>query len=82
MDALVEAARGQVLSVGREGHTVHGLRVLGESVDVQTALHVPETHCRVERRAAQHTAGGGSERYRRSYDSWTLKMMQGILFDE
>ena len=57
VDALVEAARGEVLAVRGEGHTVHGLRVLGQRVNVLAALHVPQAHCRVKRRTANGTGG-------------------------
>ena len=51
MDTLVEGAAGQVAPVWAEGHAVDGLLVAGERVDAHAALHVPQTHRRVERRA-------------------------------
>lgn len=64
--ALVEGAAGQVLAVRAEGHAVHGLLVLGERVDAHAALHIPEPHRGVERRAVgtgwgrTSPAGGGA----------------------
>ena len=56
VDTLVEGAAGQVAAVGAEGHAVDGLLVLGERVDADAALHVPQPHRRVERRAARGNA--------------------------
>lgn len=53
VDALVEGAAGEVPAVGAEGHAVDGLLVAGEGVDAHAALHVPQAHRGVERRAAE-----------------------------
>lgn len=53
VDALVEGAAGEVPAVGAEGHAVDGLLVAGQSVDAHAALHVPQTHRGVKRRAAE-----------------------------
>lgn len=62
--ALVEGAAGQVLAVRAEGHAVHGLLVLGERVDAHAALHIPEPHRGVERRAVGTRGGAGGGRHR------------------
>lgn len=46
--AFVEGAAGQVLAVGAEGHAVDRLLVLGQRVDADAALHVPQSHGGVE----------------------------------
>lgn len=48
MDTLVEGAAGQVSSVGAEGDAVDGLLVLGQRVDADPSLYVPQTHGGVE----------------------------------
>lgn len=53
VDALVEGAAGEVPAVGAEGHAVDGLLVAGQGVDAHAALHVPQTHRGVKRRAAE-----------------------------
>ncbi len=53
MDALVEGARGEELSVGREGDAVDGLLVPRQRVDTRAPLHVPQPHRRVKRRAVR-----------------------------
>ena len=64
VDTLVEGAAGQVAPVGAEGHAVDGLLVAGERVDADAALHVPQTHRRVERSAEEERGGrlAGSHR--------------------
>lgn len=48
MDALIEGAAGQVLAVGAEGHAVDGFLVLGQRVDANPSLDIPQSYCRVE----------------------------------
>lgn len=52
VDTLVEGAASQVLAVGAEGHTVDGFLVLGQRVNANPSLDVPQAHRRVERGAA------------------------------
>ena len=50
VQAFVEAAAGQQLPVGREGHAVHGLRVLRQVVQARARLRVPQpAHMRQEK---------------------------------
>lgn len=60
--AFVEGAAGQVLAVGAEGHAVDGLLVLGQRVDADAALHVPQSHGGVEGGAEGRQEGDGSAR--------------------
>ena len=55
---FVEGAAGQVAPVGAEGHAVDGLLVLGQRVDADPPLHVPETD-RGVKRCTVDTRGGG-----------------------
>lgn len=49
VDALIEGAAGQVFAVGAEGHAVDRLLVFGQCVNANASLHIPQSHCRVER---------------------------------
>lgn len=57
VDALIEGAAGQVLAVGAEGHAVHGLLVLGQRVDANASLHVPQPHRGVKRSTGKRVKG-------------------------
>lgn len=46
--AFVEGAAGQVLAVGAESHAVDGFLMLGQRVDADAALDVPQSHGGVE----------------------------------
>lgn len=48
VNTLVKGAAGQVLPVGAEGHAVHGFLVLGQGVNANAPLHVPQPHRRVK----------------------------------
>lgn len=51
VDTLIKGAAGQVLAVGAEGHAVYGFLVLGQRVDANPSLDVPQSNRRVERGA-------------------------------
>lgn len=49
--ALIKGAARQVLAIRAEGHTVDRLLVLGQSVNTNSSLNIPQSHCGVERGA-------------------------------
>lgn len=48
VNTLIEGAAGQVLPIGAEGHAVHGFLVLGQCVNTNTSLDIPQSHRRVK----------------------------------
>lgn len=64
MDTLIKGAASQVLAIRAEGHTVDGFLVLGQRVNTNPSLDIPQSHCRVERGAA--CVGGETGRMHRS----------------
>lgn len=53
VNTLVKGAAGQVPPVGAEGHAVHGFLVLGQGVNANASLHIPQPHRRVKRGAGK-----------------------------
>ena len=49
VDALIEGAAGEVFAIGAEGYAIDRLLVLGQCVNANASLDIPQPHCRVER---------------------------------